>query len=188
MTQTLRRELKQKISKAVDSYLNSANGIVDWDEIYNVATNAALEVRGISKLELPPKSGMDWMIAANLPAEEIERLSQIETNEKEKTDEYERAMGYNPLSWGSNDLEPLAKFLAKQSLEDIRRFADWCKKDFSPLSPAKARQHPHLVKDLWPQACPPIEERKIEPPKEPEVYADLTKLKIFRDLEEERDE
>ena len=32
------------------------------------------------------------------------------------------------------------------------------------------------------------EKNRHKPPKEPEVYADLTKLKIFRDLEEERDE
>jgi len=122
------------------------------------------------KKDITEKGGVSWSILGGLSSEEVAKHSAAENAIKESTDEFERQMGYNPLSWGSKDLEPLAKFLAKQTLHDIRRFADWSKREFSPLSPAKARQYPRLVIDLWPQACPPIEVRKPEPPKEKEVY------------------
>ena len=164
---TIRRELRLKVKSAIDNYLDSTAGILfSKEDLCDLITDAALEVRGISTVKVP----LDWAVAGGLSSEEISRLSAAENAIKESTDEFERAMGYNPLSWGSKDLEPLAKFLAKQTLHDIKRFADWSKREFSPLSPAKARQYPRLVIDLWPQACPPIEVRKPEPPATPEVY------------------
>ena len=138
--------------------------------ISNTETTTEITSKESLKKEIANSGGVGWSIKGGLSIEESTRLAEKENAMKERTDEFERQMLYNPLPWGSKDLEPLAKFLAKQTLHDIKRFADWSKREFSPLSPAKARQYPHLVKDLWPQACPPIEVRKPEPPKEKEVY------------------
>ena len=135
------------------------------------------------KKDIASRGGLGWGIALDLPSEELARLSETENSIKERTDEYERAMGYSPLSWGSKDLEPLAKFLSKQTPEDIRSFAEWSKNPYNGLSPAKARQFPRLVIDLWPQACPPepVFGRVYKEPEPEQEWADLTKL---RDLEE----
>ena len=106
------------------------------------------------KKELLKEAGLDWQVLAGVPSEEIESLNKTFAATKERTDEYERVMNYPALSWGSKDLEPLSKFLAKQTLEDIRRFAEWSKNPYNGLSPAKARQHPKLVIDLWLQSTP----------------------------------
>ena len=136
------------------------------------------------KKEIAEKGGVGWQVAGGVPSEEIVELDKTFALRKERTDEYERVMGYNPLNWGSKELAPLEKFLAKQSLEDIRRFAIWSKREYSTLNPAKARQYPRLVIDLWPQACPPIEVRKPEPPKEKEVY--LSGEELVRRLKGEK--
>jgi len=137
------------------------------------------------KNSITSTGGLDWQVLGGVPSEDIESLNKTFALRKEKTDAFEREMVYNPLDWGDKKLAPLEKFLEDKSFEDIHRFAEWSKREFSSLSPTKARQYPHLVIDLWLQACPPI--IKPEPPKwkEPEVYADLTKLKIFKDLEVE---
>jgi hypothetical protein len=114
----------------------------------------SLSAKDSLKKEIASRGGLSWGVALDLSSEELSRLTELESNIKLKTDEYERCMNYPPLSWGSKDLEPLAKFLAKQSLEDIRRFAEWSKNPFNGLSPAKARQYPKLVIDLWLQATP----------------------------------
>jgi hypothetical protein len=100
-------------------------------------------------MEPPP----DWLIAGGVSSEEIARLNAKEQAEKKVTDHYERKMGYNPLPWHTNkDLEALLRFLLDKSAEEITTFAEWSRKDFSPLSPAKARQYPRLVIECWPQA------------------------------------
>ena len=136
------------------------------------------------KIELPPGSDLGFQLLAGVPLEEIERQTKEIESAKERTDEFERQMGYNPLPWGDKKLDKLAKFLAKQSLEDIRRFALWSKREFSSFNPAKARQFPDQVIDLWPQACPPIsaptKPQQREP--EPEYVTDLAAA--VRKLEE----
>ena len=120
---------------------------------HSLITNKPLSKDSLKK-EITSKAGLDWQVLAGVPSEEIESLNKTFAATKERTDEYERAMNYPPLSWGSKDLEPLSKFLAKQTLEDIRRFAEWSKNPYNGLSPAKARQHPKLVIDLWLQSTP----------------------------------
>ena len=146
--------------------------------------NTSLSKKDSLKKDITAKGGLDWQVAGGVPSEEIVELDKTFALRKERTDEYERVMGYNPLNWGSKELAPLEKFLAKQSLEDIRRFAIWSKREYSTLNPAKARQYPRLVIDLWPQACPPIEVRKPEPPKEKEVY--LSGEELVRRLKGEK--
>jgi len=124
-----------------------------------VILNQSNQINNISKKEnlkkeITSKGGLDWQVLAGVPSEEIAALDKQFAATKERTDEYERVMNYPALSWGSKDLEPLSKFLAKQTLEDIRRFAEWSKNPYNGLSPAKARQHPKLVIDLWLQSTP----------------------------------
>ena len=106
------------------------------------------------KKDIASKGGFDWQVRGGVPSEEISAQNKTFALRKEKTDEYERAMGYNPLPWGSKDLAPLEKFLEDKSIEDIRRFAEWSKNPYNGLSPAKARQYPKLVIDLWLQSEP----------------------------------
>ena len=119
------------------------------------------------KIELPPGSDIGFFIAAGVPSEEIAKLDQKGAACKVKTDHFEREMGYNPLEWYGKKLERLRRFLDKQTLNDIKRFALWSKRDFSSFTPAKARQYPDQVIDLWPQACPPEDVSQVIP-SEPE--------------------
>jgi hypothetical protein len=95
-------------------------------------------------------TGIDWMIAAGIPKEEMEKVLEQEKHAKEITDCYEKAMGYNPLPWAK--LEPLKRFLLTKTPEEIKQFAAWSRKEYSTFTPAKARQYPEMVRDLWPQA------------------------------------
>jgi hypothetical protein len=104
------------------------------------------------------ETSIDWLIAANVSQAEIERILEKEKRAKEVCDCYEKSMGYNPLPWGK--LESLKKFLMTKSTDEIKQFAYWSRKEFSTFTPAKARQYPEMVKDLWPQAFPT--EHKID--------------------------
>ena len=121
-------------------------------------------------MNLPDNAGIDWMIAAGMKNEEIEKMLAKERHEKEITDLYEKKMGYNPLPWAK--LEPLKRFLVTKTPEEIETFAAWSRKDFSTFTPAKARMFPEMVRDLWPQAF--LE--KIEP----ESTYDLMKKRMER--------
>jgi len=137
---TIRRELRLKF---ID--------IVHDDALADLLADAALEVSGIKKVELPP----DWLIAGGVSAEEIARINAKEQSEKRILDHFERAMGYNPLDWYSNkDLSALRKFLMTKTTEEIDSFAAWSKQKYSTLTPAKVRQYPRMAIDLWPQVTP----------------------------------
>lgn len=106
------------------------------------------------KKEIESRGGIDWQVLAGTSSEEISNLEKTFSARKEKTDEYERVMGYNPLPWGSKDFDKLEKFLEDKTFDEIHTFAEWCKNPYNGLSPAKARQYPRLVIDLWPQSMP----------------------------------
>jgi hypothetical protein len=115
------------------------------------------------KIELPVGADIGWLINHDASAEEIEKSLKLNQDNEMRLDCYERSMGYNPLGWSSRKLERLANFLFTKSIAEIETFAVWCRQPFSPLSPAKARQFPDMVIDLWPQAFPkviPTQERK----------------------------
>lgn len=106
--------------------------------------------------KIPEGSGIEWMIAAGISDEEINKVLEKEKLQKEIIDCYEKSMGYNPLPW--NKMERLLKFLVTKTPEQIKQFASWSRKEFSTFTPAKARQFPDMVIDLWPQAFPVKEE------------------------------
>lgn len=73
-------------------------------------------------------------------------------------------MGYNPLEWWSDrKLEKLLAFLMDKTPAEMRTFAEWCKRPFSSFTPVKARQHPELVRELWPQAFAAADAEQYEP-------------------------
>jgi hypothetical protein len=96
-----------------------------------------------------PKS-LDWMIAAGVSSEEIEKVLEGERLSKEITDLWEKSMGYNPLTWSK--LERLRKFLITKTPEEIKAFAKWSRREYSTFAPARALQSPDKVIELWPQA------------------------------------
>ena len=113
-------------------------------------------------MELPPGSGLDWLVAAGVKDDEIERVLEKEKHEKDILDHYERAMRYPPLNWYTDKkLSRLRTFLLKKSKEDITAFATWCKREYSSFTPSKARQYPELVLDLWLQAFPEEENKYV---------------------------
>ncbi len=109
----------------------------------------------------PDRMGIDWLLAAGVPAEEVVAVVQRERKEREVAAAFEQAMGYNPLPWWTErKLSQLLRFLMDKTPEEIQRFAAWSKQNFSPLSPAKVRQYPNLAIECWPQACPPLKGQK----------------------------
>jgi hypothetical protein len=97
-----------------------------------------------SKVVEIPKS-LDWLIAAGVSSEEIEKTLVKERLSKEITDCWEKEMGYSPLPWMK--LEPLRRFLITKSCAEIKIFAKWSKREYSTFTPAKARLYPEMVKD-----------------------------------------
>lgn len=102
------------------------------------------------KVALPPGSGIDWLIAAGAQPEEVQKTLTKESKIREVTEAYEKYMGFNPLEWSK--MERLQKFLLTKTTEEIKTFAEWSKRDYSTFTPAKARQYPNMVIDLFPQA------------------------------------
>ena len=115
---------------------------------------------------------IEWMIAAGVSKEEIEKVLEKERRAKEVCDCYEKNMGYNPLPWGK--LERLKRFLMTKTTDEIKTFATWSKGKFSAFTPAKARLYPDMVIDLFPQAF-------LTEVKPPSMYDILAKQ-----IEEER--
>ena len=108
------------------------------------------------KVKLPDNSSVDWMIAGGVSSEKIDLLSKKENAEREKASFFEQKMGYNPLPWWTDKgLKALLKFLMDKTPDEIETFARWSKAKYSSLSPAKARQRPDLVEQLWMQAFAP---------------------------------
>lgn len=138
---TLRRELRKKI----EDTMQSRSDAVDQD-LVDLLTDAVLEVRGIAKVNLP----VDWAIAAGVSSKEIANIASKEQAEKDKAEQFERAMGYNPLDWWTNnDLKALLRFLMDKTEEQIKTFAAWSRGKYSTLQPPKIRQNPRLAIDCW---------------------------------------
>ena len=138
MTQTLRRNIKSKISTILQENKNN-------DSLADLLTDAVLEIINPKKPE-----SVEWLLAGGASKEQIESVLEREKKAKLICDTYEREMGYGTLPWLK--LERLKQHLLKQSVEDIKIFARWSKGKYSGFSPAKARQFPDMVIELWPQA------------------------------------
>jgi len=99
-------------------------------------------------------NNIEWMIVGGVSNDEIEKVLEKEKRAKEVCDCYEKSMGYNPLPW--NKLERLKRFLLTKTTDEIKTFAVWSRREYSTFTPAKARQYPEMVVDLWPQAFPEV--------------------------------
>lgn len=166
MTQTLRRELRQKLSAVFVTFKHNGKieGGFDGDEndFLDALADAALEVRGIAMAD-KPTARIDRTEAEQerLDEKKFDDLfpqSQDELDETKHRDEiaahYESEMGYNPLQWWTDKkLMRLLKFLLTKTPAEITTFANWSKREYSPLSPTQARKNPDLVIECWPQAC-----------------------------------
>ena len=110
----------------------------------------------ISKESISSTVGLEWLIAGGASEKEVAALVENEKRVKTITDTYEKSMGFNPLDWSK--MERLQRFLLTKSVEEIKKFAIWSMREYSTFTPAKARQYPNMVIDLWPQAF--IQEHK----------------------------
>lgn len=111
--------------------------------------------------QLPENSDTSWLIAAGVNSTEIARLNEKEEKEKGVAARWEREMSYNPLPWWTDkNLGALLRFLMDKTEDEVKTFAAWSRKEFSPLSPTQARKNPRLVIDLWQQAFPVKEPEK----------------------------
>jgi hypothetical protein len=155
MIELTREELKERFDRILQSetlfgtlWTNADRDIVE--KLLFELSEELVQAAFAKKIELPPNSGIDWLIAAGASPERVNEVLEKEKREKEVTDAYERAMGYNPLEWLK--LERLQRFLMTKTVEEIQTFARWCKIEYSTFTPAKARQYPDMVIDLFPLA------------------------------------
>lgn len=137
---TLRRELKKNIAKHIDAYLEEKQGIIDWDSIYEIAADAALEVRGIAKIEVKEKPDiLDGMIAYSQPREELDSLH-----------DFERAFGFGALPWYSNTTwDKFAKWIIKQGGAWFADYVIWRNGEgkYKAFSNKKIRENPAAFMD-----------------------------------------
>lgn len=136
-------------------WTNEDRGVVDklLDELAVQLAEVAM-LRG--KPELPPGSGIDWLLRAGADESELKVTLSREDKIREVTNAYEKAMGFPPLEWAKMDR--LQKFLCTKTVEEIKTFAKWSKRQFSSFTPTKARLFPNVVIDLWLQAFEETEE------------------------------
>jgi hypothetical protein len=93
---TLRRELKKNIAKHIDTYLEEKQGIIDWDSIYEIAADAALEVRGIA-LSQQPLSIENAIYVDQPVTQEIRDKANLRDLAPKM---FEKALGFSkPLPW-----------------------------------------------------------------------------------------
>ena len=128
-------------SIADESYINKT-----LDELIEKLADSALSSG--HRVTIPPGSDIGWLVAgANPDQQAVQQTLDKEAKIREVTQAYEKYMGFNPLEWGK--LERLQKFLLTKSVEEIKTFAAWSRKEYSTLTPPKARQYPQLVIDCW---------------------------------------
>ena len=153
MIEFTRKELIDRFSKILknETIFGSLWSIADetyinktLDELIEKLADAALSS---GKVRLPPNSSIDWLIASGAQPEEVQQTLDKEAKIREVTQAYEKAMGFNPLEWGK--MERLQKFLLTKSVEEIKTFGAWSKREYSTLTPPKARMYPQLVIDCW---------------------------------------
>jgi len=162
MTQTLRRELRKKIGEKIDSYIQEKNGIIDWGTIYELAADAALEVRGMN---FTPKT-IEAAIFAGAPVTEDMLDNGIDT-----LNDFERVFGFGKLPWYSNTVwDKFAKWLIKNNTGWFGDYVAWRDGDgkYKAFSNRKIRENPGAFMDTgYPEYEALQMYRKTEPEYKP---------------------
>jgi hypothetical protein len=142
MTQTLRRELRKKIGERVDAYLEEKNGIIDWDAIYDIAADAALELRGF---QFKKPTTIEAAIFAGVPVTEdmLDKGTDV-------LNEFERVFGFGTLPWYSNtSWDKFAKWVIKAGGSWFADYVAWRHGEgkYKAFSNRKIRENPQAFMD-----------------------------------------
>ena len=137
---TLRRELRKTIASKIDAYLAEKQGVIDWDAIYDIAADAALEVRGIARSAVEKKGDLlDGLLAYAQPQAELDTLH-----------DFERVFNFGALPWYSTTVwEKFAKFLIKSGGQWFADYVQWREGDgkYKAFSNKKIRETPAAFMD-----------------------------------------
>jgi len=148
MTQTLRRELRQKLGEVCNKYLHDYSvPFVVAEKFIDDLADAALELRAFS---FQPKTIQD-AIWADLPVTE-----EILNSEKAKTEApkmFEKALGFGSLPWDSSkEWRALQKFITEIYIHDrnaFGKFLIWRAGDgkYNSMSNKQIRMNPQIFMD-----------------------------------------
>ena len=114
-------------------------------------------VEAVMRLSLLEKMPVDWklMHGEQVEQSDLDRAA-WETN---TLVEFERAMGFNALPWGSsskwNRLERCILARKREDTESIQKFAKASRAEYSTFKPPKIYQDPDLAIAVWPLAVTP---------------------------------
>jgi len=114
---------------------------------FSLSPTFSTNAESYHKVKIPEGSSIDWLIASGADKAQIQAVLDKESKIREVTQAYEAAMGYSPLDW--RKLDRLQRFLLTKSVEDIKTFAKWSKRQYSVFTPAKARLYPNMVLEMW---------------------------------------
>lgn len=142
MSQTLRRELRQKFVEILVGTIDHMDGAFTTDEIAEKLTDAALELRGFSKPAVNLKNADPaWSILAG-------EAIVIDPIIEEAKDAFERGLRFNPLPWGMNkQWDKLEKFVVQEYKKDALifiKYKTWQEGDgkYVALSNRKIKEKP----------------------------------------------
>ena len=125
MTQTLRRELRKNIGAKIDAYLEEKNGIIDWGTIYDIAADAALEIRGfalLGKYTMTIENSV--VMGQTVTAEQVQDASIRDKAPKM----FEAALGISkPLPWysGGKDWSEFLEWVIERYGESKTSFGEY---------------------------------------------------------------
>jgi len=118
---TLRRDLRKKIQERLDAYLEERNGIIDWGTIYDIAADAALEVRGMN---FKPQT-VEQAIFAGVPVtEEVAERENIRDIAPKK---FEQALGFTKALpwWSSKEWTEFGEWVCERHTESNTIFGEY---------------------------------------------------------------
>jgi hypothetical protein len=156
MSQTLRRELRTAFEGILARYPDKFT-LPEYEPLAEILADVALQVRGISKIELPDGSDPSWLIAAGSSSESVAALNEKIRFAQEATDKFEADLSFNPLPWTKNSTwNRFNKFVISEYQKDPNCFKKFkIRRDqegkFSrlPANP-KIYQDPDLLIAIWP--------------------------------------
>ncbi len=156
MSQTLRRELRTAFEGILARYPDKFT-LPEYEPLAEILADAALQIRGISRVEIPDGSDPDWLLAGGASSEEVAALNEKIRFAKEATDKFEQELAFNPLPWAENaKWTRFQKFVVEEYRKDPSCFRYFSSKrtnegKFSrlPANP-KIYQDPDLLIAIWP--------------------------------------